>query len=221
MTAPLPEPRPGAGWSADMAGAVRHLAAAADAVAVGPGLGRDAGAEAFLAGLFSPGPLPGPVVLDADALHFLAETPDLAGRLGPRAVLTPHPGEMARLLMLSVAEVEADRPGAARTLARRTRAVVVLKGPGTVIVDGSDPACPVILSPHAAPNLAVGGSGDVLSGVVARLLAAGLPPLLAACLGVYWHGLCGERLSGRFPRRGNTAVDIADALPRAFRHHKP
>jgi len=224
MTAPLPEPRPGAGWSADMAGAVRDLAAAADAVAVGPGLGRDAGAEAFLAGLFSPGPLPGPVVLDADALHFLAETPDLAGRLGPRAVLTPHPGEMARLLMLSVAEVEADRPGAARALARRTRAVVVLKGPGTVIVDGSGPAgpaCPVILSPHAAPNLAVGGSGDVLAGVVARLLAAGLPPLLAACLGVYWHGLCGERLAGRFPRRGNTAVDIADALPRAFRHHNP
>ncbi|NDY55147.1 NAD(P)H-hydrate dehydratase [Desulfovibrio sulfodismutans] len=221
MTAPLPETSPGAGWSADMAEAVRDMATAADAVVIGPGLGRGDGGEAFLAGLFSPGPLSVPLVLDADALFFLADVPDLAARLGPRAVLTPHPGEMARLLRLSVAEVEADRPGAARTLAARTGAVVVLKGPGTVIVDGSHAGSPVILSPHAAPNLAVGGSGDVLAGVVARLLAAGRSPLLAACLGVYWHGLCGERLSRRFPRRGNTAVDIADALPRVFRHPQP
>ncbi|MEF3696684.1 MAG: NAD(P)H-hydrate dehydratase [Desulfolutivibrio sp.] len=221
MTAPLPETSPGAGWSADMAEAVRALATTADAVVIGPGLGREDGGEAFLAGLFSPGPLPGPVILDADALFFLARVPDLATRLGSGAVLTPHPGEMARLLGLSVAEVEADRPGAARTLAARTGAVVVLKGPGTVIVDGSHAGSPAILSPHAAPNLAVGGSGDVLAGVVVRLLAAGCSPLLAACLGVYWHGLCGERLSRRFPRRGNTAVDIADALPRVFRHPQP
>ncbi|MDQ7830528.1 MAG: NAD(P)H-hydrate dehydratase [Desulfovibrionaceae bacterium] len=221
MTAPLPETSPGAGWSADMAEAVRNMAAASDAVVIGPGLGRSRGAGEFLAAFFVPGPCPAPVILDADALFFLADAPDLSGRLWPGAVLTPHPGEMARLLSLSVAGVEADRPGAARTLAARSRAVVVLKGPGTLIVDGSDPACPAILSPHAAPNLAVGGSGDVLAGVVARLLAAGRPPLLAACLGVYWHGLCGERLAGRFPRRGNTAVDIADALPRAFRHPQP
>jgi NAD(P)H-hydrate epimerase len=116
-----------------------------------------------------------------------------------------------------VAEVEADRAGAAVRLARRARAVVVLKGPGTVVACG-DPSVPVILSPHAAPNLAVGGSGDVLAGVLGRLLAAGLPPLLAACLGVYWHGLCGLRLAADFPRRGNTAVEIADALPRVFSH---
>jgi NAD(P)H-hydrate epimerase len=221
MTAPLPETSPGAGWSADMAESVRTMAAAADAAVLGPGLGRDNGAEGFAAGLFSPGPLPVPVVIDADALHVLAEIPDMAGRLGPRVVLTPHPGEMARLLGVSVAQVEADRTAAARTLARRTRAVVVLKGPGTVIVDGGDPSVPAILSPHAAPNLAVGGSGDVLAGVVARLLAAGQPPLLAACLAVYWHGLCGGHLADDFPRRGNTAVDIADALPRIFRHIQP
>lgn len=214
MTAPLAEKTPGAGWSADMAGRVRELAAASDAVVLGPGLGRDAGAGEFLAALFAPGPLPVPAVFDADALFHLAQRPELTAGIGPKAVLTPHPGEMARLLGIPVEAVEADRPGAAGRLARTTRTVVVLKGPGTVIMSGEAPDAPAILSPHAEPNLAVGGTGDVLAGVVGRLLAGGLAPLIGACLGVYWHGLCGAFLARDFPLRGNTALEIADALPR-------
>lgn len=217
MTAPLSGSARG-GWSADMAPAARELAEAADAVAIGPGLGRLPGTGEFLAALFNAGPLAAPVVLDADALYALAGRPDLAEKIGPRAVLTPHPGEMARLLGLTIPEIESGRAAAARALARRTGAVAVLKGPGTVIVDGGDPDAAAVISPHAAPNLAVGGSGDVLTGVVARLLAAGQPPLLAASLGVYWHGLCGQLLADEYPRRGNTACEVADALPRIFRH---
>ncbi|NMC51101.1 MAG: NAD(P)H-hydrate dehydratase, partial [Desulfovibrio sp.] len=212
MTAPLAEKTPGAGWCAGMADRVRELAAASDAVVLGPGLGREAGAGEFLAALFAPGPLPTPAVIDADALFHLAARPELAKRLGPQAVLTPHPGEMARLLGISIEAVDSDRPGAAGRLARATGAVVVLKGPGTLIVPGDD--APAILSPHAEPNLAVGGSGDVLSGVIARLVAAGQAPLIGACLGVYWHGLCGAFLARDFPMRGNTALEIAEALPR-------
>lgn len=197
-----------------MAGRVRELAAASDAVVLGPGLGRDAGAGEFLAALFAPGPLPVPAVFDADALFHLAQRPELTAGIGPKAVLTPHPGEMARLLGIPVEAVEADRPGAAGRLARTTRTVVVLKGPGTVIMSGEAPDAPAILSPHAEPNLAVGGTGDVLAGVVGRLLAGGLAPLIGACLGVYWHGLCGAFLARDFPLRGNTALEIADALPR-------
>ncbi|MFZ5811231.1 MAG: NAD(P)H-hydrate dehydratase [Thermodesulfobacteriota bacterium] len=212
MTAPLAEKTPGAGWCAGMADRVRELAAASDAVVFGPGLGREAGAGEFLAALFAPGPLPTPAVIDADALFHLAARPELAKRLGPQAVLTPHPGEMARLLGISIEAVESDRPGAAGRLARATGAAVVLKGPGTLIVPGD--GAPAVLSPHAAPNLAVGGSGDVLSGVIARLVAAGQAPLIGACLGVYWHGLCGAFLARDFPMRGNTALEIAEALPR-------
>ncbi len=220
MTASLAEKTPGAGWCAGMAGRVRELAAHADAVVVGPGLGRDAGAGEFLAALLAPGPLPVPAVFDADALFHLAGRPELAERIGRKAVLTPHPGEMARLLGISIEAVEADRPDAARRLGQATKGVVVLKGPGTVIVSGDDPDSPAVLSPHAEPNLAVGGSGDVLAGVIGRLVAGGPPPLLGACLGVYWHGLCGAFVSRRFPLRGNTALEIADALPRVARDHK-
>ncbi|WP_368364868.1 NAD(P)H-hydrate dehydratase [Desulfolutivibrio sulfoxidireducens] len=214
MTLPLGEKTPGAGWSAGMAARTREFLAGVDAVVLGPGMGRDAGAGEFLAALLAPGPLPVPAILDADALYLLAARPELAENIGPGAVFTPHPGEMARLLGTGIDAVEADRPGAARRLADRTRAVVALKGPGTVLVSGSEPDSPAVLSPHAAPNLAVGGSGDVLAGVIGRLLAGGLAPLLAACLGVYWHGLCGVFLARDFPMRGNTALDVADALPR-------
>ncbi len=190
--------------------AAHRFAEGAGAVALGPGIGRHPETAGFLAALL---PLPCPVLLDADALHFLADDPSLAGKLGPAAVITPHPGEAARLLGADIPAVEADRLESARSLARRFGCVAVLKGPATVVAapDGSAAVSPII-----APNLAVGGSGDVLAGLGASLLARSLSPLLAASLAVYWHGLGGVRLAAAYPARGNLASEIADALPHAL-----
>lgn len=177
-----------------------------DAVALGPGLGRDPAALDFLRAL---GPhLRPPLVCDADALFHLASDPTF---LPSGAVLTPHPGEAARLLGRSTAEVQAARPASARELARRHEAVAVLKGAGSIV---ADPAGRAHLCPLAAPCLAAAGSGDVLTGLIGSLLARHLSPLHAACLGVYWHGLAGVLLGETHPGRGCLAGEIADALPR-------
>ena len=190
--------------------AVREFCRGADAVALGPGLGRHEETGAFLEALL---PLPCRLVLDADGLYFLAGRPGLAAKLPPETVITPHPGEASRLLGRDIATLEADRLGSARELAAKYGCLAVLKGPATVVAapDGTAAVSPVI-----APNLAVGGSGDVLSGLTAALLAGPHTLLLAACLAVYWHGLGGARLAAAYPRRGNLASEIADMLPRAI-----
>jgi len=159
-----------------------------------------------------------PIVWDADALFWLAANPQ-ALPLTSQAVITPHPGEAARLLNSTISAIEADRPGAVRALAARTGATAILKGPATLLYapDTRDTALwPVLVSPFMEQNLSVGGSGDVLAGVIGSLLARDVSPLLAASLGVYWHGLAGRLLSGDFPHRGNLASEIAGALPRAL-----
>lgn len=185
-----------------------------DALVVGPGLGRRPETLAFLRGLLKE--CRAPLVLDADALFHLAQMPKLLSLLPANAVLTPHPGEMARLLGCATPTVEADRIDAARRLAQTAKSVTALKGAGTVV---ATPEGPAHLSPFAEPNLAVGGSGDVLAGIVGSLLARGLSPLHSTCLGVYWHGKCGATLARDFPGRGNLAQEIADALPRALKEH--
>ena len=207
MTMPIGS---GGHFCAADAPAVREFAAGAGAVALGPGLGRHPDTAGFLAALL---PLPCRLVLDADGLFFLATNPSLAPKVGPDTVLTPHPGEAARLLGSDVASVEADRLESARRLARKFGCVAVLKGPATVI---ADPDGSVVVSPVIAPNLAVGGSGDVLAGLTANLLARDLSPLLATSLAVYWHGLGGVRLAATYPARGNLASEIADMLPHAL-----
>ncbi|GFK95172.1 Bifunctional NAD(P)H-hydrate repair enzyme Nnr [Fundidesulfovibrio magnetotacticus] len=208
MTLPLGE---GEQWDASMAAPIREHLEAWDALVIGPGLGRTPGAARFLEALLQGGPLP-PAVWDADALFWLAAHP----RRLERSVITPHPGEAARMLGLAIPEIESDRAGCVRRLAESTGAAVVLKGPASLICQGGDPSGSVYVSPFAEPNLAVGGSGDVLSGVAGSLLARGVSPLLAACLGVYWHGLAGRLVSGEFPYRGNLASEIVQALPRAL-----
>ena len=148
-------------------------------VAVGPGLSRSASAAAAVRWLLS---TPGPraFVLDADALFGLVPGEAPAG-----TVLTPHPGEAARLLGCTAAEVQADRPGAAREIASRFGATVLLKGAGTLV---AAPGRPVALVAAGTPALAKGGSGDVLCGLCASLLARGLPPFEAACSAALLHG---------------------------------
>jgi len=146
-----------------------------------------------------------PVVLDADGLNLLARHPRA---LPERVVLTPHPGEAARLLDASVAEVQADRFAAARNLSQKYRAVVVLKGAGSLIADmhGRTAVCP-----WGNPGMASGGMGDVLTGVIAGLLAQGLDAWGAACLGAGLHARAGD-LAARAGERGLLASDLFSYL---------
>ncbi|GAB6176809.1 NAD(P)H-hydrate dehydratase [Desulfobaculum senezii] len=209
MTLPLGS---GSNWNESMAHDLREHLPRFTTILIGPGMGRDERALGFLRALAELD-LPN-VVLDADALYWLAEAPGLIKHMDAPAVITPHPGEAARLLGCTTDEVQADRLGHALTLAHNTDSVTVLKGAGSIIAlpDGR-----AFVSPFAVSNLAVAGSGDVLAGLVASLMARAADPEDAACLGVYWHGLAGDLLGADYPARGNTASEIAHALPRALK----
>ncbi|WP_319584676.1 NAD(P)H-hydrate dehydratase [uncultured Pseudodesulfovibrio sp.] len=206
MTLPLGS---GSEWTEEMAQELKDDLSRFDAVILGPGLGRAPGAMAFALELLASCELP--MVLDADALFALAAFPEHLKTLPERSVLTPHPGEMARLLDTTIADIQADRLGAADRFLAACDTTLVLKGAATLVAD-PDTVC---VSPFAEPNLSVGGSGDVLSGVIGTLLARGLTPLHAACAGVFWHGLAGHALNDEFPARGNLASEIANMLPHA------
>ena len=184
-------------------------------VVVGPGLGRRPGVHAFLKEYIKSPHLN--TIYDADALYFLAMYPELMDLLDENAVLTPHPGEMARFFNVSPADINNTRAQFARQFSQQHRLTVILKGAGTVI-SGLDN--PVYISPFATPNLALGGSGDVLSGIIGSLMAQGHDSLSAAQIAVYWHGLAGAALQKTFPYRGNTAQEIAQILPEVLKEWK-
>jgi NAD(P)H-hydrate epimerase len=183
------------------------LAGRMDAVALGPGIPTGPNMRGVVRDLASR--LAVPMVLDADALNLLGTeiVRVLSITAAPR-ILTPHPGEMARLLGRRVEEVEADRLGVARDLAVRSKAVVVLKGARTLVAapDGT-----VYVNPAATGALATAGSGDVLTGLIGGLLAQGMEPLAAARAGVFLHGAAGEALGARLGS-GVTAGDLPDAI---------
>jgi NAD(P)H-hydrate epimerase len=174
------------------------LLARASVLAVGPGLGQDEWGRGLWQAALDAGK---PLVLDADGLNLLAATPR---ELPSTCVLTPHPGEAARLLGVATAEIQADRFAAVRSLAQKHRAVVVLKGAGSLI---ADPEGRVAVCPWGNPGMASGGMGDVLTGVVAGLLAQGLDAWDAACLGVGLHARAGD-LAARAGERGLLASDL-------------
>ncbi len=184
--------------------------AGATVLALGPGLGRGPGQGALVERALKEVELP--LVLDADGLSALAEAPRAAAARTAPLVLTPHPAEMARLLKVSVPEVQADRLGAARAAARRYGCIAVLKGFRTVV---AAPEGRAVINPTGGPALASAGTGDVLTGVTAALLAAGLAPFEAAFCAVYVHGLAGD-LAGAAGPQGVIAWDVAEALPRAI-----
>ncbi|MEQ9114916.1 MAG: NAD(P)H-hydrate dehydratase [Miltoncostaeaceae bacterium] len=177
------------------------------AVAIGPGLGRAPATTAALAQLLAR--LSQPVVLDADALWHLAEDPGMLAGRTPPTILTPHAGEAARLLGTDRQTVEAARLRSARDLAVRFGAVVVLKGAGTITVGTEGPA---VINDTGSSALATAGTGDVLTGTVAALLASGMEPLGAAAGAVALHGRAGD-LAAR--GAGTIASDVLEALPRA------
>ncbi|MDQ6898722.1 MAG: NAD(P)H-hydrate dehydratase, partial [Candidatus Dormibacteraeota bacterium] len=131
-------------------------------------------------------------------------------KLGPTRVLTPHPGELGRLLNRSTEQIQADRPAAVRQAARASGSIVVLKGARTLVCG---PEGPISEDPHEVPALATGGTGDVLTGLVAALLAQGCQPFEAAVTGVYVHAEAGRRLSGRLGESGLLASDLLGEIP--------
>jgi hydroxyethylthiazole kinase-like uncharacterized protein yjeF len=186
------------------------LAGERDAVALGPGIGRSDGPRA-LARALAPR-LACPLVVDADGLVALEGALGTLVRRRAATVLTPHPGEAALLLGTSPAAINADRIAAARQLAETSGAVAVLKGAATVI---AAPDGRVRVNPTGGVNLATGGTGDVLTGVIVALLAQGLDAFDAASVGVYLHGEAGDRVARRFGATGTLAGDVVRELPRA------
>lgn len=182
-----------------------------EAAVLGPGTGNTEATHALVWAILPDlSELAGGVVIDADALNALATMPDAAGRVPNRAVLTPHPGEMARLVGTSVADVQARRMSVAREAAARFGCVVVLKGAHSVV---AAPDGKTALSPFANPLLATAGSGDVLSGMIAAYLAQGLAPFEAAALGTYLHAAAGEAMREEYGNSGLLAGEIAAKLP--------
>ena len=182
------------------AGELRPLLAIADAVVIGPGMGQAAwGRSMWSACLESQLP----TVVDADALNLLAVEP-LAK---PNWVLTPHPGEAARLLAASTRQVQADRVTASRKLVEQYGGVAVLKGAGTIVCGES-----IALCPHGNAGMAVGGMGDVLAGLIGAILAQGLRPERAAGVGVAAHALAADR-HPHAGRRGLLPLDVIEQLP--------
>lgn len=182
-----------------------------DALALGPGLGQTPPTMALVRRLLRTCPVP--LVIDADGLNAIAgDLAALAECPGPPPVLTPHPGEMARLAALSIADIEADRLGIARDFAMRHRVVLVLKGARTVV---ADPAGHVSINGSGNPGLASGGMGDVLTGLIGGLLAQGMSPANAALLGVHLHGLAADRLAATLGTAGLSARDVIRELPAA------
>jgi len=214
---PLPESQPGI-ISPEAARLVRQESGHYNVLLIGCGLGQSQSAGRFIRSvlLHAKSSLPG-LVLDADALNTLAKVPGWWQRLAGDAILTPHPGEMARLVGLSVDEVQSDRVGIAKKAASEWHKTVVLKGAYTVVA-APDGRCRV--SAVANPGLASAGTGDVLVGVIAGLVAQGLSLFDAAAGGVFLHGEVGEVVRARLGDAGMIASDLLPVLPLVIKQLK-
>ncbi len=185
----------------------------ANVLAMGPGLGQSADLRELVGWVVESVAVP--TVLDADALNNLAGQTDVLARLRRPVILTPHPGEFARLTGRSIAEIQSDRETHALALAGSAgHLIVVLKGAGTIVTDGTR----LYVNTTGNPGMATGGSGDALTGVIAALVAQEMDPFDAACLGVYVHGLAGDIARDQSGEVGMIAGDIVDSLPDAFHH---
>lgn len=182
----------------------------ADALAVGPGVGRGGPQSELLDAILSEVEIP--VVIDADGLNVLVGRTEWLARRSAVTVLTPHPAELARLLDSSVGRIQSDRLGAARSAATRFRSVVLLKGFRTIV---AEPSRRAVVIPTGGPELATAGTGDVLTGAVAALAASGLDAFEAAWAACYVHGLAGAAAATRRGPAGVLAWDVAEALPEA------
>lgn len=189
-------------------------AESAKALAVGPGLAQNIDFVSVLEEILKN--ISCPVVMDADALNLIALDPSLLSLRNGRGglILTPHPGEMARLCQCSVEDIERNRLDIAVAKAVEWEAVVVLKGSVTII---ASPDGRAFFNPTGNPGLGAGGTGDVLTGSILAWLAQGVSPLEAACLGVYLHGKAADELAKEFGWSGFTATEVARQVPKVRR----
>ncbi len=213
MTHPLPENEKGF-LSENCLKNILSLLKGKQALALGPGLGTRKGTAKLVQKLVEQSPVP--LVLDADAVNCLAEHPESLKKKSRPAILTPHPGEMARLCRLSTPDVQADRIGLARKFASEWDVILILKGARTVIAlpDGK-----AFINPTGNPGMASGGMGDVLTGMVSGFLAQGFSPEAASLAGVYIHGLCADVLSKQKGAFGFLARDMIKAIPETIFQH--
>lgn len=209
MTWPLPLEGDGSLGSAAVK-AVLEAAEGKAAVALGPGLGTAGSTPASVRRLVRD--LGVPLVLDADGINaFAGKAGELRDRPAP-TVLTPHPGELGRLMGMSTQEITSDRLEAVQRAAQETGCVLLLKGASTLV---ADPAGPVAVNPTGNAGMATGGTGDVLTGMIGALLAQGMDPFAAARAGAYLHGLAGDLAAERIGERALAAGDVVDCLGEA------
>ena len=190
---------------------VEEMARRAGAIVLGPGLGRDEAAAEFARGVARG--VDAPLLVDADGLNAHAGRLELLARRDAPTVLTPHEGELGRLLEIDSGEVKRHRLACAREAAQRSAAIVLLKGDDTIV---AMPSGEVAVSPGGSPALATAGTGDVLSGLIGTLLAKGLDGLEASCLGTVAHVLAAEAAADRVGADHVMAGDVIDALPRGL-----
>jgi NAD(P)H-hydrate epimerase len=212
MTLPLPDTPQGGIAPEAQETVLEFLDRRARVLALGPGMGIESGTGRLVRELLLR--VAAPMVLDADALNALEGKTSLLRRARAPVVLTPHPGEFSRLTGESVAQIEADRISSALRFARKTGTCVVLKGVPTVV---ASPEGEVFLNTTGNSGLAKGGSGDVLTGIIAAFLAQGLPPLAAALLGVFTHGLAADLAREEMTEHSMLASDVTGSVSRAFR----
>jgi NAD(P)H-hydrate epimerase len=190
---------------------IQSLIDGRDALAVGPGLGKGSAAARLVESLLRLAMCP--VVVDADGLNLSAEADLFSRERQCPCVITPHPGEFARLTGRSIADIEKHREEIAQEFAEAHSLVVALKGPGTIVTDG------IRLFRNTTGNsgMGTGGSGDVLTGIVVSLLGQQLPAFEATALAVHAHGLAGDVAAEQFTERGMIASDLLKCLPEAWR----
>ena len=211
MTYPVPETEART-LSKQALEALLAFAETKTALAIGPGIGTHPDTQALVHNLIVS--VNRPTVLDADGINAFAGHQEMLGHARGPLVLTPHPGELARLLNVTTADVQRDRLGVASRLAREQNVCVVLKGAGSVV---AGPDGRLAVNPTGNPGLATGGTGDVLTGIITGLLAQGLAPWGAACVGVYAHGLAGDIAASEVGETGLIAGDVIRAIPLAIR----
>lgn len=209
MTAPMPE-TPEQTFAIEALEPILERAAKVDAVALGPGISQHPETKRLVLALTEK--IDKPLVIDADGLNNLTGGLSLLAGRRAATVLTPHPGEMARLASLSTPEVQKNREGVATSFAREHGVVVALKGSRTIVTDGKI----LYANETGNPGMASGGTGDVLTGMMASFMGRGLSAFASAQLAVYLHGVAGDISATEYGRESLIATDVLNALPFAF-----
>jgi NAD(P)H-hydrate epimerase len=187
------------------------LAQRCDVAAIGPGITTHPQTKQLVKELIKN--LKIPVVIDADGLNSISDEPDILKDAKTDIIITPHPGELSRLIKVSIPEIQKAREKFARGIAERFGVITVLKGYRTVVSDGKK----LFVNPTGNPGMASGGSGDVLTGMIAGLIGQGYPLFESACTGVYLHGFAGDLAAKKYGEISMIATDILEFLPGAFK----